>query len=187
MLKSIANVRLESERVMLRPMEEEDAELIVKWRNDPEISKWLFAPEPITLESHLEWFRHPKVDRLDFVICLSKSQRPVGTVSYTNIDTVNAKAEAGKMLGERKLWGRGLAKEAFRLWLAFGFEKLELKYIYVRTLSTNYGNIKLNEKLGFHTEQVLKGEYQRGDELFDVVVMGLTRENARQAGILEKK
>ena len=187
MLKSIANVRINGERVMLRPMEEGDAELVVKWRNDPEISKWLFAAEPITLESHLAWFRHPKADRLDFVICLRESQRPIGTVSYTNIDSINAKAEAGKMLGDRKLWGKGLAQEAFRLWLAFGFAQLGFEYIYVRTLAANYNNIKLNGKLGFQAERVLKREYQRGDELFDVVVMGLTRENARQAGILERK
>ena len=185
MLQSFANVVLRGERVMLRPMREEDAELIVQWRNDPAIRKWLFSTDPLTVQSHLEWFRRPKPDRLDFVICLRESERPIGTVNFTNIDFQNAKAEAGKMLGDRTQWGKGLAKEAFRLWLAFGFERLGLTHIYVRTLSTNHRNIKLNEQLGFRVEKILCEEYQRGDELYDVVVMGLAREDAQQLGILE--
>ena len=89
------------------------------------------------------------------------------------------------MLGDRTQWGKGLAKEAFRLWLAFGFERLDLSYIYVRTLSINHRNIKLNERLGFRVERVLREEHRRGDEFYDVVVMGLAREDAQQLGILE--
>ena len=38
-------------------MSEEDAPYIVEWRNDPEIKKWMFNQEEITIESHLNWFR----------------------------------------------------------------------------------------------------------------------------------
>ena len=185
MLQSFANVVLRGDRVLLRPMREEDAELIVRWRNDPEIRKWLFSTDPFTIESHLEWFRQPKADRLDFVICLRESEYPIGTVNYTNIDFQNAKAEAGKMLGDQTQWGKGLAKESFRLWLAFGFEHLCLTHIYALTLSTNSTNIKLNEKIGFQVEKVLREEYQRGDKLYDVVVMSLTYKDAQRFGILE--
>ncbi len=185
MLQSFADIVLRGERVMLRPMREEDAEWIVRWRNDPEIRKWLFSTDPLTVQSHLRWFRRPKADRLDFVICLRESERPIGTVNFINIDFQNAKAEAGKMLGDRTQWGKGLATEAFRLWLAFGFERLGLSYIYVRTLSINHRNIKLNERLGFRVERVLREEHRRGDEFYDVVVMGLAREDAQQLGILE--
>ena len=175
------------ERVTLRPLQLEDAELVVQWRNDPEIRKQLFSQEPLTIESHLEWFRRPKSNRLDFVICLHESERPIGTVNYTHIDFQNGKAESGKMLGDRTQWGKGLAKEAFRLWLAFGFESLNLTYIYVRILSGNLRNIKLNERLGFQVERVLPKEYQRGDKFYDVVVMGLRCEDARRLGILKNQ
>ena len=185
MLELFTDVVLRGERVILRPMREEDAELIVQWRNDPKIRKWLFSTDPLTVQSHLEWFRRPKADRLDFVIRLRESDRPIGTVQYTNIDFQNTRAEAGKILGDRTQWGKGLAKEAFRLWLAFGFERLGLTHTYARTLATNHRNIKLNERLGFRVERVLREEYQRGDELHDVVVMGLAREDAQRLGILE--
>ena len=184
MLDSFSDVVLRGERVLLRPMREEDAELIVQWRNDPEICRWLFSTDPLTVQSHLEWFRRPKPDRLDFVICLNESERPIGTVNFTNIDLQDGKAEAGKMLGERTQSGKGLAKEAFRLWLAFGFEHLGLTYVYVRTLATNHRNIKLNERLGLRVEQVLREEYRRGDEVHDAVVMGLAREDAKQLGVM---
>ena len=187
MLQSYADLVLTGGRVTLRPMREEDAEFIIKWRNDPKIHKWLFSNDTITLQSHLEWFRNRKPNRLDFVICLLDSELPIGTVSYTNIDFENRKAEAGKMLGDRTQWGQGLATEAYRLWIVFGFENLGLYYIYTQTLSTNLKNIRLNERLGFRIEKVLHEKYRRTDQLFDIVVMRLDREGARRPGTMEVK
>lgn len=185
MLDSLGGVLLRGERVVLRLMAEEDAQLIVEWRNDPAIRKWLFSTDKLTVESHLEWFRRPKPDRLDFVICLRESRRPIGTVSFTNIDFQNARAEVGILLGDRTQWGKGLATETYRLWLPFGFEHLDLQYIYGRTLSTNHRNVRKNLRLGFRVEEVLHDEYRRGDELRDVVIMALRCEDARELGLFK--
>ncbi|MFO7742417.1 MAG: GNAT family N-acetyltransferase [Anaerolineae bacterium] len=176
---------LRAERVTLRPMREKDAKLIVEWRNDPAIRKWLFSDRTLTVESHLEWFRRPKPDRLDYVICLREARRPIGTVSFTRIEPQEATAEVGILLGDRTQWGEGLATETYRRWLPFGFRRLDLQYIYGRTLSTNHRNIRKNLRLGFCVEKILRDEYRRGDEVHDVVVMGLRREDARELGLLE--
>ncbi|MFW6135296.1 MAG: GNAT family N-acetyltransferase [Chloroflexota bacterium] len=176
---------LRAERVMLRPMREKDAELIVGWRNDPAIRKWLFSGDALTVESHLEWFRRPKPDRLDYVICLRETKRPIGTVSFTRIECQEATAEVGILLGDRTQWGKGLATETYRRWLQFGFRDLELQYIYGRTLSTNHRNIRKNLRLGFCIEEILPDAYRRGEELHDVVIMGLRREDARELGHLQ--
>ena len=178
------NTLLESDRVRLRPMKEEDAGLIVKWRNDPEIRKWLFSTTPMTVPSHLKWFHKPKADRLDFIICLKDPEIPIGTVNYINIDFQNFKAEAGKMLGDRSQWGKGLAKEAFLLWLKFGFKQLSLRCIYVQTKVENINNIKLNERMGFKIKKSLKTMDERVVDMSQVLVMELTKKDALQNGII---
>ena len=130
-------------RLMLRPMAESDASLIVQWRNDPEIMKWMFAQEKITIDSHLNWFYSRGSGRIDYMICLKEANRPIGTVNFSDIDKAAKSAEAGKMLGDRTQWGKGYAKEAFAMWLNFGFFHLDLEAIYIRTFASNSANICL--------------------------------------------
>jgi len=184
MQDSFADVVLTGERVTLRPMREEDAEAVVRWRNDPEIHRWLFSQKLLTLESHREWFRRPKPDRLDFVVCLKETGQPIGTVAFSGLDAARGRAEAGKMIGEPSLWGKGLMKEAFTLWLAFGFERLGLRCIYIRTMASNFRSIGLNEKLGFTVEEVIRGGHQAGGVREDILIMGLTREAALRSGVI---
>lgn len=172
-------------RVFLRPMLLEDAEYIVRWRSDPVILANIFAREPLTLESHLKWFQSPREDRLDYIICLRETEKPIGTVSFTNIDRQNLKAEEGKMLGDKSTWGKGLAKEATILWLSFGFRELGLNRIYERTISTNHRNIELNKKLGYKVEGVLREDYKDKGEFLDVTVMSILRSEAKELGIYD--
>jgi RimJ/RimL family protein N-acetyltransferase len=144
---------IRGKRVFLRPMELDDAADIVRWRNDPEIRKWMFNQDQITLESHLNWFNSHKPNRIDYVICDIENEKPIGTLNFININDKNA--EAGKMLGDKKYWGKGYAKEAFKLWIDFGFSDLDFDLITVRTMAENTGNIKLNEKLDF--KEVYRG------------------------------
>jgi RimJ/RimL family protein N-acetyltransferase len=134
-------------KVFLRPIELDDAAHIVRWRNDPEIKKWMFNQDQVTLESHLNWFGSQRQNRIDFVICDIENEKPIGTLNFINIK--DKKAEAGKMLGDKEYWGKGYAKEAFTLWIDFGFLDLDFDLITVKTMADNTGNIKLNEKLGF--------------------------------------
>src|SRR5690554_5382937 len=121
-------------RVYLRRLTEEDSCYVVNWRNDPEIRKWMFNQQELTIENHLKWFRSVDFEkRLDYVICDLKNDVPIGTVNF--VDIAQKSAEAGKMLGNKDYWGGGYAKEAFLLWLRFGFVRLELKRVIVQTMA----------------------------------------------------
>jgi len=101
---------------------------------------------------------------------------PAGAVAYLDYDRVQAKAELRKMIGEAKFRGRGLAKEATRLWIDYGLNTLGLKKIYLNTLDTNIRNIKINEELGFKVEGILRNEVFFDGKYHDVLRMGLWRE-----------
>ena len=186
MRESYARVIVTGKRVTIRPMREDDAGPVVRWRNDPEIRRWLFTQKTLTLDAHLEWFRRPAPDRLDFIICLRKTGQPIGTLSFSSIDLARGMAEAGNMIGERAFQGKGLMTEAFALWLAFGFERLGLTLIYLRTMESNKRAIRLNEKLGFIREKTISGGHRIGSVSGGVVVMGLSREAAARHGIIRE-
>lgn len=169
----IDSVHLTGERIFLRPMTREDSSFIVSWRNDPEIKKWMFNQRPLTIEEHLKWFEKPKPDRLDYVICDKENSLPIGTVNFINMEA--KRAEAGKMLGDKNYWGGGFAREAFSLWLNAGFKILKLQTIYVKTMTANTANIKLNEKLGFTAVKTDHVELE-GAGKTDVLIMELDKE-----------
>lgn len=98
---------------------------------------------------------------------------PVGSVAFLNVDHEQKKAELRKLIGEPKMRGKGLAKEACRLWIQYGLTTLELKKIYLNTIDTNFRNIKLNEELGFKVEGILRNEVFFDGEYHDVLRMGL--------------
>lgn len=159
------------QRVCLREMKEEDVQYVVEWRNDPEIGKWFFYQNRLTIEKYLKWFRRRKTDRLDYIICDKKNMRPIGTINFKNIE--KDKAEAGKMLGNKNYWKKGFAKEAFSLWVKMGFNILKLKSIYLKTMVNNIANIKLNEKLGFEVIDMIKVTIKPKLNKVDAFVMEL--------------
>ncbi|PKG43443.1 GNAT family N-acetyltransferase [Psychroflexus sp. MES1-P1E] len=161
------------DKVYLREMTLEDMPYILKWRNDPDIKKWMFIQNDITIEEHLKWFKTRK-DRLDYIICDKSNDKPIGTVNFSNIQS--KKPEAGKMLGDKSYWGGGYAKDAFSLWLAFGFNKLLFEKIMIKTMANNHANIFLNEKLGFRKIKSVKINISN-DNIVDVVLMEKTNKH----------
>lgn len=163
--KQISSKYLTGEKVFLREMKYEDAQFIVKWRNDPEIQKWMFNQNDITVDEHLSWF-NKRENRIDYVICSTLEGKPIGTVNFINIE--GRRAEAGKMIGEKEFWGGGYAKEAFILWLNIGFHDLKFDEIYVKTMSHNKPNIGLNNKLGFIEKERMNKEISNGKKIIEL-------------------
>ena len=170
---------LRGERILLRPMREEDAEAVVRWRSDPAVRRWFFSTDPITIESHLAWFRRENPDRIDYVIVLEKTGRPIGTVSFIKFDRRARTAQDGTMIGEPALWGKGYGREALLLWLSFGFKRLGLRSIDAQVKISNERSARLLERLGFSTTGRMHTE--RGEEFF---AMTLTRDEAERRGIV---
>ena len=73
MAKNVAE--LESERLILRGITEDDAPEIVEWRSDPQAYKFFRSPHRITMDEHLAWFRNNYLsndNRFDWM-CFEKS------------------------------------------------------------------------------------------------------------------
>lgn len=101
------------------------------------------------------------------------NEKPIGSVAFINYDEQHPKAELRKVIGEPDMRGKGLGKEATKLWVKYGISGLGLKKIYLHTLNTNIRNIKLNEEMGFQVEGILRNETIIDGEYHDVLRMGL--------------
>jgi RimJ/RimL family protein N-acetyltransferase len=105
-------------------------------------------------------------------IIATLENKAVGALAYLDHETDQKRAELRKLIGDPEFRGIGFAEEATRLWVTYGTNVLGLQKINVSTLQTHISNIKLNEKIGFQVEGLLRGEVLIDGARHDVLRMG---------------
>ena len=157
-------VVLESERLLFRPHEAADLDAFCAMESDVEVRRYV-GGAPRTREAAEErfWGRamHPPDDRLAMsATVLKEDGRYIGRCGFYPHLVGGAKVSDEAVLGfylAREFWGRGLASEAGRVFIAFGFDELKLTRIVTAVQTGNAASVRVLEKLGFVVERHEKG------------------------------
>ena len=95
----------------------------------------------------------------------------VGAVGL-ELDQENRQAELGYWIG-KPYWGRGLATEAARAVLRYGFEKLCLNRIHAHYFAHNASSGRVLEKIGMVREGCRREHVRKWGRFVDVVLYGV--------------
>lgn len=138
-------------------MEERDAYTSYKWRNDPEVFKYTgnTYQHEITLQCELDWIRRVISNKNEVRCAIIADDIYVGNVYLTDISEGNAWFHI--FIGERSLWGKGVAKVASQLMFDNARDNLKLKTIRLSAHVKNVSAIKLYESLGFDRDGTKNG------------------------------
>lgn len=150
---------LSGPRVRLRPVRLDDAPGIFSYASDPAVTEWLTFETHQALADSLEmaaWLQGAEGRILARII--EVEGRVAGCASLTPVPRAHRTAELGYVL-HRAYWGRGLAVEAARLLMTFGFERLGLGRIEALCAVPNTRSLRVLEKLGMRREGTLR-EYR---------------------------
>ena len=159
-----------TERLILRAMKVSDAEDMFDYAHREEVSRYLtWSPHPnlAHTKEYLTYIgqRYRTGDFYDWAIEDAESHRMIGTCGFTCFDFASDAAEIGYVL-HPDFRGRGLATEAVRAVLAFGFDELALHRISARYMVENERSRRLMERVGMTFEGVsresekIKGAYR---------------------------
>ena len=139
---------------------------VIKWRNNPEILSQFLNQEKLTEKKQNNFLKnYQALNRIDFILIDKFTREPCGSFYLTNL--FSEKPEIGKLIGNKKIRGRGIAYKATRVLLKFAFEELKMKNIYAITKSDNIANIHLNKKLGF----TVISEEERNGRIFIIMTL----------------
>lgn len=167
-------------KTRIRKFVKEDITYKVKWINDSNINKYLHYSLPLEEEKTLVWFENNKENknRIDFTIEVEVDKKiiPVGLIGLLGIDNINKKAEFYICMGETSYHGRGVAKEASKLFIKEVFETTDINKIYLYTEKENINAQRLFEKIGFKKEGLLISDLIYNQRVIDRYVYGLIRE-----------
>jgi RimJ/RimL family protein N-acetyltransferase len=171
LMPKVKEFPLVSEKIKIRRIDKSsDYPLFEKWLNDPEGRLFLLTRTTVrnyTINSLIE-------ENSDILgVITTHDDIPIGIMAYLDVDKTQKKAELRKMIGENSFKGKGLGKEATKLWINYGANVIGFKKIYLNTLEANVRNIRINRALGFHVEGVFKNECLIDGEYKDILRMGL--------------
>lgn len=156
--------RLESERLVLRPLTSEHlSERYVNWMNDPAIYKYLESGGNYSIEKLKDYLEEQeKKDILFWAIHIKGSYMHIGNIKIDPVDKIRKSGEYGIMIGEKNEWGKGYAREASLRVIKYCFQELGLTKISLGVIEKNIGALELYKKMGFKIEQTIEntGVYQ---------------------------
>lgn len=164
-------------KVTIRKFERTDIPKKVEWINDPENNQFLHYDIPLSVEKTERWFDSHLGEDTRYDAVIEADGVPVGTIGLLSIDKKNGKAEYYIAMGEKAFKGKGVAKDASRLILEHGFEKLGLNRIYLFTEVENLEAQMLFESAGFKKEGTLRQDIFSHGKYADRFIYGFLRED----------
>lgn len=170
---------LETERLLLRKLKQEDKDDIFEIRSNPEVMKYMARPLARTIEdatAHLNKVLtnlHNNTG-IDWGLEEKKSGKLIGTIAFWRIDLENHRAELGYILNE-KFQQKGLMTEALTAIIDFGFDQLNIHSIEANIDPLNTASAKLLEKAKFRKEAHFKENYFFEGVFLDSVIYSLVR------------
>lgn len=163
--------------ITVRKFRKSDIPKKVEWINNPENNQFLHYDIPICVEKTEKWFDNHQNEDTRYDAIIEADGVPVGTIGLLSIDRKNSKAEYYIAMGETDYKGKGVAKEASRLILNYGFNQLGLNRIYLFTEVENVAAQKLFEKVGFEREGLIKQDIKRKERFKDRIMYAILRKD----------
>jgi UDP-4-amino-4,6-dideoxy-N-acetyl-beta-L-altrosamine N-acetyltransferase len=161
----------------VRRMEVDDQELVLAWRNHPEVRRYMYNQHEISLAEHRSWFARASTDPCEHLLIFVQNDVPCGYASIQEID-------AGRVAD----WGFYVAPEAPRgtgrklgtAVLDYAFRQLGLHKLCGQALGFNERSIRFHLAIGFVQEGVLRQQHFDGRNYQNVVCFGLLNSEWQQ-------
>lgn len=157
-------MRLETERLIIRPYKESDLLESYELMQDAELLTYMHMDvlpmEPY--EELFQWLLASYGDRFEgpfkysFPIIAKSSGEMVGWCGIGELDFSRPDKELYYLI-RRSDWGRGYAGEAAAALAAYGFDTIGLVRLHAKADPRNAASLRVLEKLGFSFSHILEG------------------------------
>lgn len=152
---------LETERLILRPWCEDDAEDLYRYASEPSIGPpagWLPHTD---VQNSLEIIKAVLKRDETYAICLKEDGRAIGSIGLklgddTDMTDRSDECELGYWIG-KPFWGLGLVPEAATRLLRHAFKDIGMSTVWCGYYDGNEKSRRVQEKLGFAFHHTTEG------------------------------
>ncbi len=176
--QSMLGPEIRAELVTLKPRNADDyAMTYARHFQDIEVTKFLGSRKtPPTLEEEVNYLDESSRDDCAIHWAIHFEGNCIGSTSIEDINWMLRTCEVGIFIGEPRLWGRGLAKDALWHVLNFAFNEYCFEFIHAVYFDGNYGSESLQISLGFKEVGRLRNGVFSDGKMHDHVIMELSRD-----------
>ena len=168
---------LETERLVLRRMMLDDLDDVFEYASQPEVPKYLLWYPHEDKSFTAQYLRivdkkYKKNEFYDWAVTFNGKM--IGTAGFTSFDVLNNSAQIGYVLN-KNYWGKGIASEAARAVITFGFEALGLNRIEAKFIPENNSSRRVLEKCGMKFEGSHHEAIRAKGRYLDIEIYAITR------------
>ena len=179
-------VHIETERLLLRNIEDADAPALFKIFSDPAVMRfWSTRPWDDVEVAHARVRSSIEAQLAREAVYVGLFRRPeeelIGTCSLFSFHHPSRRAEIGYALA-RYAWGQGFMHEALRAFIDYAFGALDLNRLEADLDPRNQASARTLDRLGFRKEGALRERWIVEGEVSDSWVYGLLRSEWRPRG-----
>lgn len=162
MTTTFPDISINTDRLVLRALEEADAPALAEMMNDEMVAAWTAVPQPFTEDAALRWItEYAPAEReagrgLDLAVTEFLTQRLVGIVQLGRTNWHVRSTEMSYIVAP---WarGEGYASEAALATAQWLFGDQGIERIELRTAADNTASQQVAQKIGCISEGVLRG------------------------------
>lgn len=153
----------------VRVMTINDLELVLEWRNHPDIRRFMYTQHEISLDEHTRWFCRASGDSRKHLLIFEADQVPQGFINIS--ETNHGVADWGFYLAPTSPKGTG--KKLGTAAIDYAFFRLGMHKLCGQAIVFNDRSIKFHQAMGFQQEGTLRDQYYDGAMYHSVVCFGL--------------
>lgn len=161
MMSTFPDISISTDRLVLRPFDEDDIQAYTEMMNDEQVMAWTDVPQPFTEREARTWItEYAPTERtsgrgLDLAVTEFLTQRLVGRIQLTETDWHVRSTELSYVVAP---WarGEGYASEAALATAQWLFREQKFERIELRTAADNTASQQVAQKIGCISEGVLR-------------------------------
>lgn len=168
------------ERIYLRALEIDDYKISIEWRKDDQIWEMLGGPKYFVSEAYeKKWVENTIFNSKDvkLAICLKENDNYIGNVYMTDINDINRSCHSHVLIGDKKYWGKGYAREALLKATTYMFNERNIHRIQANVLESNEQSLKMLKKCGYKIEGLLRDAVFKAGKYQNQYVLSLLKED----------
>ena len=144
---------LQTERLILRPWDESDAESLYEYAKDNRVGPIAGWPPHTSVENSREVIKNVLSAPETYAVCLKEDNKAIGSIGLmigknSNLQLPENEGEIGYWIGVH-FWGQGLIPEATRELIRHAFCDLNLETLWCGYFDGNEKSKRCQEKCGF--------------------------------------
>lgn len=162
---------LETERLTLRPLQENDVEALFAIYSDPRAMAFMpiLPHEKLEQSQQLLDYQRGLEGATYWAVCLKGQQRMIGQVNYL----AQTRVPGMGYITHPDYWGEGYTPEACRAALDYGFGTLGYDRVELWIDETNSASSRVAQKLGFKVRGRLPNKYRHTPNFHFMLVWGM--------------